>query len=700
MLREEIGPVLKRAIRLHETGCVTQAEQLYREILSLDRNVADAWNMLAVALCQQRRLDEAAKAAQRAVGLRPNIAPYWLTHGNIAVERGRQTEALLSFRRAIKLNPGFTEAHYWLARSYQREGRLSQAIESYRSALTSGSEVAEIFYHFARALLSSGRTQESLEAFEQAFARDPQGLFDRRECFERFRDLQFADSNDFWHAELIRFLQRKDVDKSRYGVAGLRVLIAKPAFRAIHAAATRDNFEPDRTNLEEVTADDLFGVLLRDTIIAQPEFELILTRLRAALLVNSPMRVQVPLQFLCDLALQSFNNEFVFAEPRSETAEVEALIRRIETDSHVHATADETLMGGVATVAMYRPLSEMSGIERFAQTIEHAGFKRLLQRTVTNVSEERKLRSVIPVDGMSDDSISHAVRAQYESNPYPRWLSFDHMPAVSPVEWLRREVPGVNSVTRVGSSIRALVAGCGTGMEALGLATQIKDSHVTAFDLSLSSLAYAQRMANEMKIKNIEFRQADILNLSALVQKETPGKSESALRNESFDVVYCVGVLMAMRDPEAGLRALLALVRPGGLLKVGVYSRRARAAVNVAREIIRTKKLPPTPSAIREFRHAIFNSAEDSPLRSLLRWRDFYSMSDCRDFLFHVQEHQFELPEIAAILQRNGLKVLGLSKQLPAPAILNFRKMFPRDQTMADVEKWQAVEQRYPETFV
>ena len=100
----------------------------------------------------------------------------------------------------------------------------------------------------------------------------------------------------------------------------------------------------------------------------------------------------------------------------------------------------------------------------------------------------------------------------------------------------------------------------------------------------------------------------------------------------AFDIVYCVGVLMAMRDPQAGLRALFPLVRPGGLLKLGLYSKRARASVNVAREVIRQRQLPATASAIREFRQYVYTAERDSPLKSLLRWRDFYSMSDCRDF--------------------------------------------------------------------
>ena len=688
MLRAEIGTILKEAIRLHETGAVTGAEQIYREVLAADPGAADAWNMLAVALCQQNRLEAAAEAAQRATTLRPKIAPYWLTRGNIAAARQLEREAQASFRRAVETKPDFTEAHYWLGRSCEREGKLTDAVAAYRAALRGAPEVAEIHYHLARALLGAERWHEALQAYQQAFERDPEGSLDRRECLDRFRFLEFDSLAEFWHAEITRFFRREDVDKSRYAMVGLRVLMAKRAFRAVRASADAQGpFEPDTAALDEVSRDELFGLLLRDALIAQPEFEVLLTRLRAALLLDGELRARAPLDFLCDLALQCFNNEFIFAEAQTESTEVTELQCAIEAILRNPWVADKQLMRAVATLAMYRPLHAMSGVDALlAREPTSAGVGRLLHRSVCNVIEERRLRSGVRAVGAITETVSQAVRAQYEENPYPRWLSFDRMPPVSAAEWIESEVPGLQTPTELSAALRLLVAGCGTGVEALGLATQIVGVQVKAVDLSLSSLAYAQRMANELSVTNVEFQQADILEL--------------AKWPERFDIVYCVGVLMAMRDPQAGLRALLPLVRPGGLLKLGVYSKRARASVNVARQIIRQRRLPATASAIREFRQYIYAAEQGSSLKSLLRWRDFYSMSDCRDFLFHVQEHQFELPQVAAMLHDHGLTVLGMSKQLPRHAVAAYRQMFPRDETLADLQKWDAVERRYPETFL
>jgi 2-polyprenyl-3-methyl-5-hydroxy-6-metoxy-1,4-benzoquinol methylase len=682
------GTLLKEAIRLHETGAVTRAEQIYREVLAAEPSTAEAWNMLAVVLCQQNRFDPAAEAAKRATALRPQVAPYWLTRGNIAAARRLEREAQASFRRAVEIKPDFTEAHYWLGRSYEREARPTDAIAAYRAALCCAPEVAEIHYHLARALLSAKRWHEALQAYQQAFTRDPEGALDRRECLDRFRYLEFDSMPEFWHREVTRFFRRDDIDKSRYAMAGLRVLMAKRAFRVVRAAAEAQGpLEPDSAALDEVMGDELLGLLLRDALIAQPEFEVLLTRLRAALLLGSELRARAPLDFLCNLALQCFNNEFIFAETQAESAQVAELQCDIEANLRNPAFTEEPLMRAVATLAMYRPLHAISGVDTvLAREPMSAGIERLLHRSVRNIREERRLRSDIRAVGGITDAVSQVVRAQYEENPYPRWLSFDCMPPVSTDEWIEGEVPGLQTPAEFPAPLRLLVAGCGTGIETLGLATQIVGVRVTAIDLSLSSLAYAQRMANELNVTNVEFKQADILELA-----DWP---------ESFDIVYCVGVLMAMRNPQAGLRALLPLVRPGGLLKLGLYSKRARASVNVAREIIRQQQLPATASAIRDFRQFIYAAEQGSPLKSLLRWRDFYSMSDCRDFLFHVQEHQFELPPIAAMLRDHGLTVLGMSKQLPRHAVAAYRQMFPRDETLADLQKWDAVEARYPETFL
>ena len=41
-----------------------------------------------------------------------------------------------------------------------------------------------------------------------------------------------------------------------------------------------------------------------------------------------------------------------------------------------------------------------------------------------------------------------------------------------------------------------------------------------------------------------------------------------------------------------------------------------------------------------------------------------------------------------------------MSKQLPRHVVAAYRRVFPHDEAMADLQKWDAVETRYPETFL
>jgi len=58
-------------------------------------------------------------------------------------------------------------------------------------------------------------------------------------------------------------------------------------------------------------------------------------------------------------------------------------------------------------------------------------------------------------------------------------------------------------------------------------------------------------------------------------------------RSKGFDLVYCIGVLHHLKDPEAGLDAVLANVKPGGRFHCWVYGQEGNALVRGVVEPIR-----------------------------------------------------------------------------------------------------------------
>ena len=117
-----------------------------------------------------------------------------------------------------------------------------------------------------------------------------------------------------------------------------------------------------------------------------------------------------------------------------------------------------------------------------------------------------------------------------------------------------------------------LIAGCGTGQHSIGTASRFSNCHVTAVDLSLASLAYATRKTNELKLGNLKYLQADILHLHQM--------------GKEFDIIESAGVLHHMDEPMAGWKVIVDLLKPGGLMKIGLYSELARHhIVRVRKEI-------------------------------------------------------------------------------------------------------------------
>ena len=84
-------------------------------------------------------------------------------------------------------------------------------------------------------------------------------------------------------------------------------------------------------------------------------------------------------------------------------------------------------------------------------------------------------------------------------------------------------------------------------------------------------------------------------------------------------------------------------------------------------------------------------------LRSLIWWPDFFTTSDCRDLLFHVEEHRTTLPEIKSFLIANDLEFVGF--YLPMPFWRRFASRFPDRSAANDLDCWHTFETEAPDTF-
>ena len=134
-------------------------------------------------------------------------------------------------------------------------------------------------------------------------------------------------------------------------------------------------------------------------------------------------------------------------------------------------------------------------------------------------------------------------------------------------------------------------------------------------------------------------------------------------------------------------------MRPRGFLRIGLYSELARRDVVAARDYCATRGYQPTTRDIRSARQAL----RTSPFGSVERFTDFFCVSECRDLLFHVQEHRFTIAQIRQLLADHRLTFIGF--ELIEAVRAAYRYPYQGDPAMQQLDNWETFEAERPDTF-
>ena len=76
--------------------------------------------------------------------------------------------------------------------------------------------------------------------------------------------------------------------------------------------------------------------------------------------------------------------------------------------------------------------------------------------------------------------------------------------------------------------------------------------------------------------------------------------------------------------------------------------------------------------------------------------RTLVSLSEFRDLLFHVKEHQFSIPQIKECLANLDLSFCGFFNE---KVIQEFKLQYENPNDLFDLEKWNALERDNPDLF-
>ncbi len=185
-------------------------------------------------------------------------------------------------------------------------------------------------------------------------------------------------------------------------------------------------------------------------------------------------------------------------------------------------------------------------------------------------------------------------------------------------------------------------------MLAQHLARSGRPGTVTWLDRSAAAQRIAQARAAARGLTNIVWESRSLLDLP-----------DSGLG--PFDYIDCCGVLHHLPDPAAGLRALTAVLAPGGGLGLMLYAPHGRTGVYMVQDALRLLAPPGDPPATRleTARRVMRTLPETAWLRQNRFLDDHVNGGDAGlyDLLLNPRDRAFTVPEVAALVAGAELAV-------------------------------------------
>ncbi|HTV46887.1 MAG TPA: tetratricopeptide repeat protein [Phycisphaerae bacterium] len=194
--------VFALALQHHHAGRFSEAEAIYKRILSVEPNHPDAlnclgmlahqrdqnqiaaeyiqlaigsrpseasyYNNLGLVLMSLRQVQAAVDAYQNAIRLKPDYAQAYNNLGNAFHNLQDYPQAMAAFGAAIRLNPQFAEPHYNLGCTFKAQGLLDEAISAFRAALQNRPDLAEAYNNLGAALKDQGKIAQAVAAYQAA----------------------------------------------------------------------------------------------------------------------------------------------------------------------------------------------------------------------------------------------------------------------------------------------------------------------------------------------------------------------------------------------------------------------------------------------------------------------------------------------------------------------------------------------------
>ena len=167
----DITAILDAGYRLHKAGKFREAEQHYKQVLAIDPENAEAWQLWGHIAGASKNHHAAAELMRRSLSHDPGQPEVWLSYAKLLIEIREDDLAVKALEEATRLRPDYAEAHFNLGVAMISAGRPKEAPKHLESALSAQPVYPEV----SRVLASLGAIKPGsgyFKAIEDQLAND------------------------------------------------------------------------------------------------------------------------------------------------------------------------------------------------------------------------------------------------------------------------------------------------------------------------------------------------------------------------------------------------------------------------------------------------------------------------------------------------------------------------------------------------
>ena len=688
------------AVKHHQVNEFYIAKKIYLEVLIIKDDHLGANNNIGLIFKELGEYDKATQHWQKAISIDVSFKDSHFNLGLLYHELGSYKEALNCYKKTIEIDPRYDSAHSNMALIFAQLGENDKAKSHYNKAIDINPNNTSTNINLGVLYFELGDYQNALNCYEKVIDVDPNNTLIINALLNLVKipylNNVINPKNITLKKIFLFIFNSKHVDHTEIFHNANNFLFNEKYYDQINDLLAKNFSLLDNKIIQELLKEKLFHLIIQKSLVTSEFLEKLLVKLRFEILfyLNNTKKdfLWDYSDFIISLAEQCSLNEYIWIQSKKEINHIDKLKNDIISSKYL----DEDIELKITILSCYVPLSKSEEIinRMYNYKSINALFNNLIKVQLKEPIQEKKLIKSIKSFKQITNPVSKILSGKYDEYPFNKWkYTYRHVPLnfiynlnneIKPnkVKFQISKKKDNNTVSCNNSFVHpnVLIAGCGTGLETIS-ATKYKNANILGIDLSITSLAYAKRKTEELKLKNIDYLHMDIFDLKNF--------------NKKFDVIECMGLIHHLVDPIDGIKILLDVLEPHGFLKLGLFSEISKNYMNITKNFIKEKKLSNKIQDVRNFRKEIFKKKNDL----IIKDTSFYSYSHLMGLFFIDHKHSFSLKKIKEMIKELNLEFIGFNfSNLSTQK--TYSKFFPNDKQNISLDNWCEFERDHPHSFL